>query len=364
MYFRIPPFGLTFHDKACTFHANYLVYLDMEVSASVFRTILYAARSKGADVAGLCKKVGIEPSELDNSEKRFSLSAVDALFKHSIHLTNDSLFGLHIGEQADFSAFGIVGFVMKTSPDVITALERACHYNNLASGLIKVSFTKNEDEGIFRTTPLPLVSKNHPITAKNGAEHAISFILRAIQKLSGKKILPRSTDFTFPTQRENLEEYRRIFTKGLRFNQAENDLIYKLKDLETPVVGYNRDLFELLNTQAQEILDGLSKGESFAKKVRRVIVKKFNHQFPTIDLVADELNLSIRSLQRKLTLEGETFQNILDAIRQEFAVQYLKNKELSISEVGYLLGFSEPSVFSRSFKRWMGHSPKEYLLSL
>jgi len=364
MYSRLPPFGLTFRDKSCAFHANNLVYLDMEVSASVFRNILYAARSKGVDLANLCEKIGIEPSDLDNSEKRFNLVEVDALFEHSIRLTDDPLFGLHIGEQADFSAFGIVGFVMKTSPDVITALERGCHYNNLASGLIKVSFTKNEDEGTFKTTPLPLINENHPLTSKNAVEHTMSFILKAILELSGKKILPQSIGLTFSSQREHHEEYQRIFTKEVRFNNAENVLVYNLKDLKTPVVGYNRDLFELLNGQAQQILDGLSNEESFVKKVRKVIIRKFNHQFPTIDLVADELNLSIRSLQRKLSLEGETFQNILDGIRQEFAVQYLKNKELSISEVGYLLGFSEPSVFSRSFKRWMGHSPKEYLLSL
>lgn len=253
---------------------------------------------------------------------------------------------------------------MKTSPDVITALERGCHYNYLASGLFNVSFIKQGEEGVFKTTPVPIVNENHFLTAKNGVEHTMCFVLRAIQKLSGKSILPQSVNFTFPSEREHLGEYRRIFSTDPRFNSSENSMIYKLKDLETPVVGYNRVLFELLNTQAQQILEGLSNEKSFAKKVRRVIIGKFNHQFPTIDLVANEMNLSVRSLQRKLSSENETFQDILDKIRKEFAVRYLKNKELSISEVGYLLGFSEPSVFSRSFKRWMGRSPKEYILSL
>lgn len=107
-----------------------------------------------------------------------------------------------------------------------------------------------------------------------------------------------------------------------------------------------------MNTQALQIFEEFSNEESFAKKVRRVITQEFNHQFPILDLVADEMSLIVRSLERRLSPENETFHDILDGIRKEFAIRYLKNMELSISEVGYLLGFSEPSVFSRSFKRW------------
>lgn len=335
----------------------------MEVSASVFRNILYAAASRDADLGVLCDKIGIHPSDLDKSQKRFGIDLVEMAFQHSIELTDDPLFGLHIGEKVDFSAFGIVGFVMKSSPDVVTALKRGCYYNNLASGIIKVGFETDEEVGIFRTAALPLIRENYRLTTRNGVEETMSFIVKAVQKLSGKNILPRAVHFAFPFPKEHIKEYERIFPCALFFGKSKNVLEYGIQDLKTPVVGYNQGLFELLNIQAQQILDSLSHGESFTKKVRRTIVQGFNHQFPSIESVAAEMNMSVRSLQRKLSAEEGTFKDILDDIRKEFALRYLKNKALSISEVGYLLGFSEPSVFSRTFKRWMGHSPKEYILS-
>lgn len=102
MYLDILLFDLTFHDKGCTFNANKLVSLSMEVTASIFRNILYAAQSKGADLSTMCEKIGFKPSELDNSEKRFDLVAVDALFEHGIDLTNDPLFRLHMGNMPIF----------------------------------------------------------------------------------------------------------------------------------------------------------------------------------------------------------------------------------------------------------------------
>ena len=333
----------------------------MTISVSVFRSILYFAASQGADLTTLCQRIGIEKSELDDANKRFSIDQVDAAFYHCIELTKDSLFGLHIGEKVDFSAFGIVGFMMQSSPDVLTALERGCHYNNLVSELIKASFEKREKEMVFKTRPVSIVNESHPLIAKHGVEETMSFIVNGVQKLAGKKCYPQLVSFTFPASKEHINEYERIFRTTLLFNEPENALIYRLQDLEVPVKGYNKNLFDLLNTQAQELLDNFGNEESFSAKVRKMIISLFNNQFPTIELVAEKMNVSVRSLQRKLKGEEETFQELIDHTRKEFAIRYLKNKELTISEVAYLLGFSEPSVFSRSFKRWMGCSPTQYI---
>ena len=83
-------------------------------------------------------------------------------------------------------------------------------------------------------------------------------------------------------------------------------------------------------------------------------------QFPTVQQVADHLNVSVRTLQRKLKQEGFTFQEVMDQLRKDFAMDYLSRPELSVGEVAFLLSYAETSAFSRAFKRWTGMTPVEY----
>jgi AraC-like DNA-binding protein len=76
--------------------------------------------------------------------------------------------------------------------------------------------------------------------------------------------------------------------------------------------------------------------------------------------IAQGLHLSLRTLQRKLRDEGTSYKELLDETRRELATEYIKNPHVSISEITYLLGFSEPSNFSRAFKRWTGSSPSAF----
>ena len=111
---------------------------------------------------------------------------------------------------------------------------------------------------------------------------------------------------------------------------------------------------------AREKLATLNVEFGFVTVVKQSILHLVKPQFPTIEQVAANLNLSVRTLQRRLTAEGVTYKLLLDELKQQLALDYLKNKELSIREIAYLLDYAEPSSFIRSFKRWTGKTPKAY----
>jgi len=111
---------------------------------------------------------------------------------------------------------------------------------------------------------------------------------------------------------------------------------------------------------AREKLATLNLEVGFATIVKQSIINLVKPQFPTIDQVAANLNLSVRTLQRRLKEEGLTYKTVLDELRKQFALDYIKNKALSIKEIAYLLDYAEPSSFIRSFKRWTGVSPNNY----
>lgn len=332
----------------------------MDIAVSIFRNILYFASNQGKNLALLCEKIGIDPKELDNPKKNISLEKVENAWKYGTRISKDPLLGLHLGAKGVFSDFGIVGFIMESSPDVATAFERGCHYNSLLSGLVKVKYHQKIKSAVISISPIPLVSQNYALTAKHVVDETMSFVANCVQKLSGKKIVPQVANFTYAPPISQYNEYENIFSADMAFNQNENSLVYDLVQLKTPVIGYNQTLFEMLNDQAEQILNNLSNQDSYANSVKKTIIQLFNQRFPTIELVAETMNSSVQSLQLKLKLENETFQHLLDDIRKEFAIRYMKNKDLTISEVGYLLGFSEISVFISSFKRWTGISPSEF----
>ena len=99
-------------------------------------------------------------------------------------------------------------------------------------------------------------------------------------------------------------------------------------------------------------------------RVKLSIINLVRPEFPTIDHIAANLNMSVRTLQRRLSEEGASYKSVIDDLRKHFAIQYLKRDDLSIKEIAYLLDYTEPSSFIRSFKRWHEMSPTAYRKSI
>jgi AraC-like DNA-binding protein len=100
--------------------------------------------------------------------------------------------------------------------------------------------------------------------------------------------------------------------------------------------------------------------DSAAKRVRAVLTSRIGEDLPDLEHVARHLAMAPRTLQRRLAAEGASYKDLIDLTRREAAERLLADRSLGVAEVGYLLGFSEPSAFHRAFKRWLGVSPLEY----
>jgi len=115
-----------------------------------------------------------------------------------------------------------------------------------------------------------------------------------------------------------------------------------------------------LVAHAEAQLALIKQQRGFTATVKQSMVNLVKPAFPTVEQVASHLNVSARTLQRRLQEEGATFKAIMDELRKDFAIAYLKRIDLSISEIAYLLSYSDSSAFTRSFKRWTGQSPKAF----
>ncbi|MDP5171705.1 MAG: helix-turn-helix transcriptional regulator [Bacteroidia bacterium] len=130
--------------------------------------------------------------------------------------------------------------------------------------------------------------------------------------------------------------------------------------MKTRLRTNNPRLLQLFDRHALAFLNKQPDGDSFANRVNKILVDQLREDSPGIEFVADHFSMSVRSLQMKLKAEGTSYQKLLNNIRKDLAIAYLQERKVSKGEIAHLLGFSEISVFSRTFKKWTGKSPSEF----
>ncbi|MGA0560761.1 helix-turn-helix transcriptional regulator [Larkinella sp. VNQ87] len=116
--------------------------------------------------------------------------------------------------------------------------------------------------------------------------------------------------------------------------------------------------------QAMEYGKGYEQTQPVAEQARAIVLRRLDNQQPAqIEDVADELGLSVRSLQRRLQAENVTFREIVDEARRDIALRLIRTNQHNINEIAFVMGYDEPSSFRRAFKKWTGHNPKAYQLA-
>ena len=128
--------------------------------------------------------------------------------------------------------------------------------------------------------------------------------------------------------------------------------------VDTPIVSSDYRLLGLLVQYAHTKLAELENAAGFGKVVRQSIMNLVEPRFPTIETVSANLNMSVRTLQRRLGEEDSSFSRVLDELRRDLSDELLADRKLSVSEVAFMLGYSEPSAFQRAYRRWWGVSPR------
>ncbi|MFD2570692.1 AraC family transcriptional regulator [Spirosoma soli] len=331
---------------------------DHTLSVASVNLILFAARQKGANAEQLAQSIGVSTDQLRDPDGRIAIRQVQALWREIVAATGDPNIALKLGEMINPAGVGVLAYVMMHCPTLGKAFEKLCQYQDIVCEGIR---TVGHQEGEQYILSLELISPDiiYPAYAVNSE---LSIYLSAIRAMTGLHITAREVRFSYPRPLD-ITEHERVFSPAqLSFDADVTAMVLDAALLNTPIMNASPSLFTLFNQHADDLLQRLHK-PTLSARVRAEIITLMKGEEPTLATVADRLAMGIRTLQLHLKDEGTTYQQLLDGIRKELAVKHLREPNLSTTDIAYLLGFAEPSVFFRSFKKWTGQTPGAYRMA-
>jgi len=326
------------------------------VSVTLTRGMMRYAAARGASLDDLCAAAGIEPALLARPDERISGEQSLRAWNAAVRATGDDDFGLHLGELSQPAGLGLVGFAMISAPDLGAAMERLVRYTNLLTDGVRGTITRDESGAHFDLVPCRNVANFLLESPRQHIECTLSAFLALAASLTGRVLPVAEVWFQHP-EPASTREHRRIFRAPLRFSREVNRVSIAAEALGWPLVDANPGLLAAFDVRAEGALRKLDASATWSERVKEAILDKLRGVLPGLEEIAGGLGVSGRNLQRHLFHEGTSFRELLDRSRHDLSLRYLRRGEVSVAEISYLLGFTEPSAFHRSFKRWTGSTP-------
>jgi AraC-like DNA-binding protein len=319
--------------------------------------LIQFASEMGADFNQLISITKYSKNELCNESVALDELAYNAVIEYSIKNTRDPFFGLHAGEQLNLSAAGLIGQITQTSETVKQALEYCCEFANL--GCSSLPCYLNDCKTHYEVVYVPAEEWKSEQAIQHTTDGILAFTIKEFKSLTHNKHHPIAIHLPWDKP-SDLSEYKRVFGCPVLFNQTNIAVLLDCSHVEEKIITSDYDLLRILVAHAQLKSQRTALEIQFSSIVKRTVIQLIQPQFPTISEVSGHLNVSSRTLQRKLNKEGITYSNLIDDLRLEFALDYLKQPQLQINEIADLLGYADASAFIRTFKRWTGKTPNQF----
>lgn len=328
----------------------------MGLQATVIRDILYTATSYGAAYDTLREMAGFTQEEISDSALNVEWQKAANIWDMLADLTGNEQVGLTIGEEVNMTLTGMVGFLMQSSQNLEEAMEVYCRYGYMICPMITFVYRVENDKAIVEMHQNAMWKTAMPRSARIAMDFSLACMVNYVKLLTGKDIYPLGVELEFA--RTGVAEYTQALHTSVLFNAPLHRAIFHARDMQTPVITSDRSLYDMFNNiLAQK--KSLALQVSCSDTVKNLLLMQFKGQIPTIEEVAAALNMTVRTLQRKLTEERASFRAIANDVKKELALHLMKNPDASITDVAGVMGYGDLPAFRRAFKTWTKATPKE-----
>ncbi|MBL8953237.1 MAG: AraC family transcriptional regulator ligand-binding domain-containing protein [Myxococcaceae bacterium] len=335
---------------------------DGTVLALMPRMILGWLGQHGYDAEALARECDLADMGWQDPDERVPRAKVDALWNVAVRVTNDGAFGLRIHDALPPHHAGVLEVVAHSAATVEVGLRHVCRYWGLLNDGVEMRTEARGGRWVLSVRPKNGVPQARPWLDLT----AVGMLITGMRSIATPErplevVLPYARDAFSP------EVEARLGTK-VAYGGEVLELRYRPEVAAMPLTTANPALNAVVAAHAEAALSRLLRERSPAEddagaliaEVRAAVLARLEAGDTSLPDVADAVGLSARTLQRRLSVAGTSLREVVDEARHDQALEELKRRDVSITEVAFVLGFSETSAFDRAFRRWEGQSPAEW----
>lgn len=316
-------------------------------------TVLSAAERVGVTREHLLTQAKIRPSEL--ARERWPIDHITRLWRAAVHCTKDAGFGLKAGTLVGPGSFNVVSYLLQSAPNLRGAIGLVQQYQRLISdgGRFQIIAGTDASWVVYHPCQGTLAFSPHQIEAVLAAVVAFSRLV------TGQSIQPRQVQFNQP-RIGPMVGYREVFGCPVAFEQAFSGVLVANALLDAPLPQADMQLARLHDRYAAQRLAVLHEGGALVQELRGWIAVALQGRVPTRAEASKALGMSERTLARRMHEQQLSFSRLLDDARRDAALLAIVRPEIPLVNIGQSLGFAEPAVFWRAFRRWTGYTPAQW----
>ena len=322
----------------------------MSVYSRSLGTLWNTLESYDIDPATVIDAGLYRPGDVALPSERMSFTAYDDLLARAGALVRDPALGIRTAKFLHPSHLGALGHAWLASSSLRTALLRSQRFHKMFNEQIELQVQELPDR--VRATYRVLQQPTHP---NELGDAILSGLLKLCQINFGPNLEPVEANLKRP-EPPDPKPWFEFFGPTVRFGQPEISLAIARRDADVTLTGSNSELVAVNEEVMRRHLMKIDRDNILNRSRLRIMEQLPSGRITENDL-AEKLNISKRTLHRKLREQDETFRSLLLQVRMDLAERYIRNESFSITEIAFLLGYADTSAFSRAFRGWFGLSP-------
>lgn len=327
------------------------------ISTAFFNHVVNTAVKCGCDPDELLSQAGLNRAHLSDAAQHVPFEKLQLIYRRGAERSGIAHFGLLVGMSARPSSFSWLGYVAMTSATFGDAVNMYLKLNKT------VLHSPSDGPELRITGELATLEFTRDNSSRPHFDVSVDAALACYISFSRWLVggdLPLEAVHMRRVTPADTAPYEQFFGCPMHFRSDMNALVFKATKLELPVEGADRSAHHKLLHEAELHLVNVCASASVARRVRAMMIAQMQRGQVRLEILAQDLAMSPRTLQRKLANEGRSFSSLFESVRMELAERYLKDPSLSITEMALMLGFSQASAFSHAFREVHDISPTDY----
>jgi AraC-like DNA-binding protein len=307
----------------------------------------------GLSTAVVLRQAGLPLGLFDQEKILVTTDEMFALYRGISEISRDPAIGIKLGTEERVERYDPIAIAALYTRSFRDALQRLARYKQLTCPE-EIHVVERGDECVVQFIWL-LADQEEPSLL---IDACFAWVVAIGRRGTGLPVNPKRIEFQRAEMHRKMHEAH--FRCPVKFKAKHNVLVFSKADVDRPFLTHNADLLAMVAPQLEAELTQQLAQKTVGEQVKGILKKLLAGQRPALQDVARELRMSTRTLQRRLTDEDATFQQLMEDARRELAQHYLLHSSLELNQTAYLLGYEDANSFFRAFHNWEGTSPGEW----